>query len=130
MFDDMPLIHAYTRAEAIRDGVLIDVTDIARDAGFKVPVAVTSAVWDDCVAWTEETAARKPGTGQDENGRLWDVVYMASVYARTANGNESRIMVSLYRVPVYGTSVLPEPVRLAMVIGPGDNGEPVITIMS
>jgi hypothetical protein len=39
------LISRYTRAEAIADGVLIDVSERAREAGFTVPVAVTAAVW-------------------------------------------------------------------------------------
>lgn len=39
---------------AIADGTLIDVTTEARDAGFKVPVAVTAAVWAEVVAWTNE----------------------------------------------------------------------------
>jgi hypothetical protein len=39
MFEDADLIHRYTRADAIRDGVLIDVTQTAREAGFRWPVA-------------------------------------------------------------------------------------------
>ena len=31
------LIHSYSRAEAIADGVLVDVTKPASEAGFKVP---------------------------------------------------------------------------------------------
>ena len=33
--DRLPIIHSYTRADAIADGVLIDVTNEAREAGFK-----------------------------------------------------------------------------------------------
>jgi hypothetical protein len=32
MFDDAEVIHAYTCADAIRDGVLIDVSATAREA--------------------------------------------------------------------------------------------------
>ena len=35
------LIHAYTRAEAIEDGMLLDVTEVARDMGFRYPTAIT-----------------------------------------------------------------------------------------
>ena len=35
-----PVIYAYTRAQAIEDGVLADVTETAKEAGFKLPVAV------------------------------------------------------------------------------------------
>jgi hypothetical protein len=41
-----PVIHAYSRAEALEDGVLVDVTSTAREAGFRIPVALTRAVWE------------------------------------------------------------------------------------
>jgi hypothetical protein len=44
------LIYAYSRKQAIADGVLIDVTNTAHEAGFVVPVAVTSTAWAECVA--------------------------------------------------------------------------------
>ncbi len=47
------LIYAYTRAQAIADGVLIDVSAFAAEAGFKYPVALTSAAWANCVAVPE-----------------------------------------------------------------------------
>jgi type I site-specific restriction endonuclease len=36
-------IHSYTRADAFADGYLVDVTDTAREAGFRFPVALTRA---------------------------------------------------------------------------------------
>ena len=35
MFDHADIIHCYTRADAIRDGVLIDVSAVAREAGIR-----------------------------------------------------------------------------------------------
>ena len=64
------VIFTYTRAQALDAGVLVDVTETAKDARFTVPVALTSAVWTDCVQWDEDTRARKPIL-QDESGRLW-----------------------------------------------------------
>jgi len=58
MFEDADLIHSYTRAEALADGTLIDVSETAREAGFRVPVALTRAAWFDCVAWTAEDSQR------------------------------------------------------------------------
>ncbi|MBG7602733.1 MAG: hypothetical protein IZT60_09340, partial [Gammaproteobacteria bacterium] len=46
-------IYVYTREQAIDDGVLVDVTDVAKEAGFKLNTCVTHAVWEDCCAWTE-----------------------------------------------------------------------------
>ncbi|MCF5089180.1 hypothetical protein GIW57_03195 [Stenotrophomonas sp. PA-6-5C] len=40
MFEPSDLIHSYTRAQAIEDGVLVDVSDVAKEAGFKLPVAI------------------------------------------------------------------------------------------
>src|SRR5262249_42765183 len=45
MFDEGDLIHSYTRAGALRDGVLIDVSATAKEAGFNYPVALTRAAW-------------------------------------------------------------------------------------
>ena len=47
------VIFSYTRAEAIADGVLVDVSETARETGFTVPVALTRAVWADAVAWKQ-----------------------------------------------------------------------------
>ncbi|MFG2761633.1 DUF6573 family protein [Streptomyces wuyuanensis] len=121
-----PLIHAYTRADAIRDGALVQVEEgIAGEAGFRVPVALTQAAWLDCVAWSDEDNRQ---TYQDQSGRLWDVLFMSRVAAaRQAGAN--RVSVELYRVPKDGRSQAPKLARLVCVIGPGDNGEPVVTIM-
>ena len=54
--------------QAIADGVLIDATELAKQAGFRFPVALTTGVWAECVAVPACVA------GQDETGRLWDVL--------------------------------------------------------
>lgn len=45
----MSLIYSYPRADAIRDSFLAEVSEMAKEAGFKLPVAVTRAVWDQYV---------------------------------------------------------------------------------
>jgi hypothetical protein len=40
--DDDDLIYAYTRAQALADGVLVDVSPMAREAGFRFPTAITA----------------------------------------------------------------------------------------
>ena len=37
------LIFRYSRAEALSDGVLIDVSETAKETGFRIPVALTRA---------------------------------------------------------------------------------------
>lgn len=120
------VIYRYTRAQAIEDGVLVDVSETAREAGFRWPVAMTSAAWADCVAWSEEDNHRQ--VYQDESGRLWDVLWMAFVAIRSANSG-TQLEYQLYRVPRDGRSVEARLTSLKLVCGPGDTGEPVVTIM-
>ena len=60
------VISTYTRAQAIEDGVLVDAGSMANEAGFKWPVALTSAVWVDCVAWTDADSQKQ--VHQDQSG--------------------------------------------------------------
>lgn len=121
------VISIYTRAQAIEDGVLIDAGSMAQEAGFKWPVAVTSAAWADCVAWKEEDDRQQ--VYQDESGRLWDVLFSASHAVRTRSGSGDRLLFQLYRVPRDGRSTKAELTTLKLIVGPGDQGEPVITIL-
>ncbi|MDE2904572.1 MAG: hypothetical protein OXQ28_00645 [Acidobacteriota bacterium] len=130
-FDDAPVVHRYTRADGIRDGMLIDVTETGREAGFSVPVAITGAVQDQCVRWTEEDTRRKPRVYQDEDGRLWDVLWMAACRSREIARSGRQASTTLFQV-----IVVPRPGNgrqrlrtLKLVIGPGDAGEAVATIM-
>lgn len=117
----MELIYAYTRADALRDGVLVDVSHLAREFGFKWPVAVTQQVWEayivvpDAVPW------------QDETGRLADIITMlrhAINRDNTADESDIRFVVCVQNQPGPARDV-----ALKATCGPGDGGEPVITIM-
>lgn len=119
-------IHTYTREQAIDDGVLVDVSVIATEAGFRVPVAMTRAAWADCVEWSDVDSKRQ--TYQDEAGRLWDVLWMAMNAARRGAGRQS-LQFQFYRVPRGGRGTRPRLVELVASVGAGDQGEPVITIM-
>ena len=120
-----PIIYGYSRAQAIADGVLVDVSAMAREAGFSVPVAMTSAAWADCVEWSDQDCNRQ--VHQDEAGRLWDVLWMSHLAARRAQGGT--VAVQLYRVPRGGRGRMPRMTTLHMHIGPGDAAEPVVTLM-
>ena len=115
------VISTYTRAQGIADGILVDVTDLARSAGFRVPVAVTAAAWADCVSWDES----RDGQHQSETGRVWGIMIMAHLSA-TQTVRMSRAPLAVMRVP--RGKERPEKVNLEMVISGGDDGEPVITI--
>jgi len=44
-----PVIYSYSREQAIRDGVLVDVSSMAKEAGIVFPVAVTQRVWSEYI---------------------------------------------------------------------------------
>ena len=121
------VISVYTRTQALADGVLIDAGPMAREVGFRWPVAITVAAWEDCIAWTESDSERQ--THQDKSGRLWDVLFLAAYAARNPADAVSQRLFKLYRVPRDGQSTEAELTRLKLVIGPGDAGEPVMTIL-
>ena len=121
------VISTYTRAQAIDDGVLIDAGAMAHEAGFKWPVAITTDAWADCVAWSEDDNRKQ--VYQDESGRLWDVLFMASHAIRTSKDSGNQILFQFYRVPRDGQTLNAELTMLKLIVGSGDAGEPVITIL-
>ena len=74
-FEDAPVIFSYTRAQAIEDGVLVDLTAWARETGFKVPVACTATVWQGYIVPPQGTES----LGQSERGRAHDLLWMLFV---------------------------------------------------
>jgi hypothetical protein len=119
VFDESHLIHRYTRAEAIADGVLVDVSSVAREAGIRYPTALTRAVWERCVAVP-------PGVlCQDEPGRLWDIVWMLSLAIRQSKGTLVHFALHVRNDNKERTPPL---VRLKAICGPGDDAEPVLTV--
>ena len=84
------VIYAYTRKQAIADGVQVDVTKTAQEAGIKFPMFLTRAVFDNYVAVPPDV------TGQDEAGRLWDLVWMARFAILRSHGHTDRLPVALY----------------------------------
>jgi hypothetical protein len=126
-FDDLEPIHTYTRAQAINDGILVDVTPTAREAGFNFPCALTAAAHAEAVAWDGENDAF-----QQETGRLWDVLTMARVSAHGASrGTTSdRVALKVLRIPNRPHAHQATLTTLHLHIGPGDTRAPVLTIMT
>ncbi|MCA9028780.1 MAG: hypothetical protein KDA86_26490 [Planctomycetaceae bacterium] len=115
----MRVIFSYTREQALSDGVLVDVTDLAREAGFRHPTALTSTAWSRYVQVPDGV------TCQDETGRLWDILWMLAIKSRQL-GMECE---TLFQLHVRNKESRMDLVTLKAVCGPGDQGEPVITIM-
>jgi len=119
-FDEV--IFAYTRKQALADGVQVEVTKTAKEAGIKFPMFLTRAVFDAYVAVP-------PGvTGQDEAGRLWDVVWMTRFGILRARPGVERIPVALY---VRNDDRAAKLVKIIAQCGPldMDDAQPAITVM-
>ena len=44
------IVYAYSRAQAVADGVQVEVTKTAHEAGIRFPVFITRGVFESCVA--------------------------------------------------------------------------------
>ena len=123
--EDDDLIYVYTRSQALADGVLVDVSTMAKGAGFRFPTAITADLHARITPNEREKAL-----GQSYAGRLWDVVFLASFAARQAGlADRGSFDVSLFEAddtPPYPTHR--HTLSLWVVVGPGDQGGPVITI--
>ena len=119
------VIHKYTRAEAIADGVLVELDPkVVSEAGWKWPVACTINVWEEVINWDNDSEEAY----QDIDGRLWDVLWMASMGARRSGG-EPVMHFKMMSIPRHEKATESKEITLKAVIDGGDNGEPVVTIM-
>ena len=116
------VIYSYTRAQAVADGVQVDVTKTAQEAGIKFPVFITRTVFDAYVAVPEGV------TGQDEAGRLWDIVWMLRFGIIRSRPGVDRIPVALY---VRNENRRAKLVKLIATCGALDidHPQPAITVM-
>jgi hypothetical protein len=119
--DDWPIIFSYTRAQAIADGVLIDVTAQAGEVGFKVHTVVTDHLYNMYVV----PPARLEGEGQSVEGRLHDLLFRTLLAARAIRDSDRAEFDVLFLMAPGRWDTA----HVVAVIGPGDQGEPVMTIM-
>jgi DNA repair protein RadC len=118
------VIYTYTRDQALSDGVLIDVSAMAKEAGFSCPAAITAALYAEL-----NPNQRERSYGQSYEGRLWDVLFMAQMAARRAIwDSQTAFCVSLASCPEKRGRLRKRLLNLWLVIGSGDHHEPVITI--
>jgi hypothetical protein len=120
-----PVIYAYTRAQALADGVLVDVTETAKEAGFKLPVAITEALH----CRLSPTKADQ-SLGQDFEGRLWDVLWLAAFTIKLADRGTDTVnfTVSMQEADAKSGGPHTTELHIRSICGPGDEGEPVVTI--
>jgi hypothetical protein len=110
------LIYSYTRKQAIADGILIDVTSMfpSDTRLFKYPVAITREIWNLI-------------EGKNAGVWVWDICWMCTKFV-VSSPDESTIITKCH-LPSAPGSEEDECYDLKAVCHPGDNLEPVITIM-
>jgi hypothetical protein len=112
------VIYGYSRKQAIEDGVLIDVTNQANQF-FQFPMAITAEVYGELNNIPKKHAA------ESFAGRLHDVLFMAFTEVKKGKTKSQTLMFSA----IVNTDDKEKIKQYKMVIGPGDNMEPVLTIM-
>ena len=121
-FGKEDLISVYTREDAIEDGYQVDVSEMAREAGFKIPVSVTRKLWDEYIT----PDPRSVPYGQSVEGRLWDTLWMARLAARCRPDADAL----RFKVIYIQKAAQRRTITLEMRIGAADpQGRPCITIM-
>ncbi|TGK68746.1 hypothetical protein EHQ27_12685 [Leptospira wolffii] len=124
-FEDFEIIDSYTRAEAIKDGGLIDFSNgefshlVKRI--YKYPLAVTAGVWHE-IRWIVENSK-----DQVSFENIMEVMLKATILNKTKIIDESshhfRLYLSIPDLP------LPSYRDFKIVCGPGDDAAPVLTIL-
>ena len=138
MWADAPIIHGYSRAEAIEDGVLVDLDQhptpdrpelddlraLRLEHGIKFPCAMTSTAFFRWINPTEQDA----NDGQSIAGRLHDLYgrYVMDVRLSRGRAEASDTLLLTMRVWTGGRQRV---ARFKIVCGPGDDGAPVLTFM-
>ena len=106
------VISSYSRAQAIEDGFLCDISPLAKDAGFKYPVAISSGI--------HSIVNKAVKGGKDYKGVIWDILSVLLFKIKMSTGSDRiNLTVKIGRANV----------QMYSVCSGGDNGEPVITVM-
>jgi hypothetical protein len=113
IFGDDDLIYAYTRAQALQDGVLIDLSERARQNGIQYPTACSAGVW--ALIETIPESDRDMSTVA-EAVRISAVLSAMLDAIRKARGTD-RVQFRALGAALWAQC------------GPGDTAAPVITIM-
>jgi hypothetical protein len=122
LFTDADVVSVYLRQDALADGLLVDLSALAREQGIRVPVAITSDAHHLVIALSQAAVS----AGCDETGRAWDVLTMLAARIRSADRRDSTVR---FWVSAITRNQAPSLIELIATCGPGDDGEPVITIM-
>jgi hypothetical protein len=114
MFEEADLIFSYSRADAIRDGVLIDLSSRAKSLGYRIPVALTARLYEALTAGAKDEA---------EKAARVDLLLIALRDSITENPGAGDRLDFVLKVPTLA------PLNAWALCGPGDTPDPVLTVM-
>lgn len=114
MFGKANLIFSYSRAQAISDRVLIDVSQRAKLLGYRFPVALTAAVYNAVTADAKD---------QMEVGARVDLLLIALRDSIARNPGAGDRLDFVVKPPAL------TPLSVWALCGPGDTPDPVLTVM-
>ena len=117
-FEDADVIHSYTRAEAIADGVLIDVSKQAAEVGITLNTAVTPGVWAELIG-----NPKWEGWGSEDRRLKRLLADACNELERTRDG------LALFCIRLSDKGAVVGEIHFRAHSGPGDNLEPVLTVM-
>lgn len=103
--------------QALEERLIVPVSpELAKQAGFRVPVALSSAAWEECVEWAEAEAQEA----------TWSILLAAhcAIRAKTERGATARFSLSRLAFGDAEASTVP----LIAIVGPGDDKAPALTI--
>lgn len=114
---ELEYLQGCSRFEALIDGMLVDLSSVAREAGIRYPLAVTSSVYVACIAAFDDY---EYGTERD---RAHDLAFQVAALANASAGEPE----SLFEFAVERDEL--DVVPLKVVCSFGDFGEPVLTVL-
>ena len=116
------IIYTYSRKQALADGIQVDVSESARQAGIKYPTFLTRAVFDAYVTVPPDVF------DQEWRARLWDIMWVTRHAIQKSEPGADRIVVELF---VRNDNRKPRLVKLVAVCSALDinDATPAITIL-
>ena len=118
-----PVISSYSRAQAIEDGVLVDITEQARQQRFVFPMAMTSALWDRCKAENAENLMqilaqlhleiKKAAPGCDQ---LKFLTLGFTIKCVVGPGDDPRPVLTLCLPPLPASNLMPLPLNSIPIV--------------
>jgi hypothetical protein len=95
---------------------------VPKEVGLKLPVAITEMLHNHLTPTKADA-----GLGQEYDGRLWDVLWLAAFTIKLADRGTDTVTFTVVLQGVEARNGQPQKVDLCLraVCGPGDQGEPV-----